>query len=130
MAPGSFSGMMLLLEKAAGEDILDPMDLHRDIRAGKTRDIGDRRDVPLLEIRNHDLPVQWFEFEDEMRKLLERPGPVKLRLRVPRPRGFDLLQADQPLVDPALPVDVGHRGVMSHPEGPGLQRAASVERLE
>src|SRR5450432_2401922 len=135
MAPGSLrlvsSDIALLLEKAAGKNVLDAVNFHCDTRGRKPRDVRDGGHVHLLQIRNHDLPVQRFELPDEPRKLLERALPIDVRLAIPgRSRPFDLFQTHKARVLAALPVDVRNSGIVSDPERPRLQRAPSVKDFE
>ena len=55
------------------------MDLHSDIRRRKAGDLRDRRRIHLLQIRNHDLPVQRLELPYESRELLQRPLLIDVR---------------------------------------------------
>src|ERR1022692_205906 len=74
IAPASFalfsSDIGFLLEKTAGKDILDPVNLHPDIGGRKPRNLRDGNRVHVLQMGNHDLPVQRFELPDELRELL------------------------------------------------------------
>src|SRR5437899_2220052 len=62
--PSVCSDIPLLLQKTIGQNILDAMDLHSEIRGRKTRDLSDGGRVQFLQVRNHDLPVQWLELAD------------------------------------------------------------------
>src|ERR1035438_7519781 len=70
MAPGSFaaerSDIAFVLKKTAGKDILDAVNLHSDIGGRKPRNLRDGGRVHVLQVRNHDLPVQRFELPDEL----------------------------------------------------------------
>src|ERR1035437_1311621 len=135
MAPGSCalfrSDIAFLLEKTAGKDILDPMNFHSDIGRRKPSNFRDGGRVHVLQMRNHDLPVQRFELPDEPRELLQRSLAIDVRLAILARRGpLDLFEPHKSRVLPALPVHVRNSGVVSHPKRPRLQRAPSVKNLE
>ena len=82
-------------------------------------------------MRNHDLPVQWFELPDEFPELLERPLVIDIRFASLARRGpLDLFQTHKARVFPALAVHVGNGDVVGHAKGPRLQGASSVENFE
>src|ERR1035437_2056580 len=91
MAPGSCalfrSDIAFLLEKTAGKDILDPMNFHSDIGRRKPSNFRDGGRVHVLQMRNHDLPVQRFELADEPRELLQRSLAIDVRLAILARRG-------------------------------------------
>src|ERR1035437_2168263 len=123
MAPGSFarvsSDMAFFLAKTAGKDILDSVNFHSDIRRRKSRDLCDGGGVHVLQMRNHDLPVQRFELPDELRELLERSLPIDVRLAMFARRGpLDLFETHKTRVLPPLPVHIRNSGVVSYPKRP------------
>src|ERR1039457_6554110 len=110
MAPGSFaplrSDIAFLLEKTAGKDVLDPVNLHSHIGGRKPRDLRDGSRGHVLQMRNHNLPVQWFELPDEPGELLQRSLVVDVRLAVPARRSpLDFFETHKTRVSPALPAD-------------------------
>src|SRR5690348_958957 len=55
---GNSSGMGASLVKPPLQDVLDPMDLHRDVGRGKPGDFSGRICVQTLEVGDDNLPVE------------------------------------------------------------------------
>src|SRR5689334_14054214 len=105
--------MAVLLKETVGEDVLDPVNLHRDIRGRKAGNFRDGRVVNLFQKREHDLAIQWFQLANELRELRQSALLVDVGSLLFRKRSlFDAFQSDVASVVAALAIDVGNGGIV------------------
>jgi hypothetical protein len=65
--------------KPASENVLDPVNLHRDVCRRYAGDLADGTCIQAFEIRENQLPVHRLQALDQPQKPLERSAAVEHR---------------------------------------------------
>jgi hypothetical protein len=62
--------------KPLRQDVLDPVDFHSHVSRRQPGYFSDRHRVHILEIRNDDLTIEWFELLNQCRQPIQIDAPI------------------------------------------------------